>query len=44
MKKILSYILVLILLFSTIFAFGTFQVSATSLELANHDLPEVVEN
>jgi hypothetical protein len=44
MKKILSYLLVFILLFSTVVAFGTTQVSATNLEPANHDLPEVVED
>ncbi|MDY0277791.1 MAG: hypothetical protein RBQ97_06875 [Acholeplasma sp.] len=44
MKKILSYFLVFTLLLSTVFSFGTTQVSATSLEPANHDLPEVVED
>ncbi len=44
MKKVLSYFLVFIFLFSTVFAFGTTQVSATSLEPANQDLPEVVED
>jgi len=44
MKKILSYFLVFILLFSIVIGFGTTQVSATSLESANYDLPEVVED